>query len=336
MRTTRSTRLAAGALATAALATGLAFAAGQASATVPADGWDGLAFYSDRDGLGEIWRVDADFANPVNLTNDPGGAGSPAYSPDGSRIAFVSSRDGNQEIYVMNADGTGQTRLTNDAGIDNYPSWTPDGAGILFSSDRSGNDDIYRMNADGTGVTPLTNDAADEIAPAMSPDGSQILFSSDETGSMDLFLMAADGTGRINLTVGEPGSELYPDWHPTIPGRFVFQYAAPASDPEIYQGDTAGGPLVNLTDNDTFDSLPAYSPDGALIAYEGVAIGVGEVLVMNADGTGEINASNGTAYDGHPTWDPTFFAPTPPPPAPAPTPPAPPAVAVPAVPIITG
>ena len=80
---------------------------------------------SERDGYGEIYVMNADGTGQTRLTNNPEGASSPDWSPDGSKIAFVRRREGNLEIYVMNADGTGQTNLTNNSGNDSSPAWSP-------------------------------------------------------------------------------------------------------------------------------------------------------------------------------------------------------------------
>ncbi len=52
--------------------------------------------------LYDVWVMDADGMNPVNLTNSASDDGLPAWSPDGSEIVFVSYRDGNAELYTMN------------------------------------------------------------------------------------------------------------------------------------------------------------------------------------------------------------------------------------------
>ncbi len=58
----------------------------------------------------DVFLVDADGANMVNLTGPNGGAGvedaDPSFSPDGSRITFMSERDGGPEIWVMDIDGS--------------------------------------------------------------------------------------------------------------------------------------------------------------------------------------------------------------------------------------
>src|SRR5437667_12516153 len=84
----------------------------------------------------DIFSIEPNGTNRVQLTSDPAADFDPAFSPDGSKIAFVSKRDGNYEIYVMEADGTNPRRLTNDPGFDTNPAWSPDGSQIAFNSNR--------------------------------------------------------------------------------------------------------------------------------------------------------------------------------------------------------
>ena len=82
-----------------------------------------IAFCSKKSGNWEIYVIDADGSNQVNLTNNPAHDMVPTWSPDGERIAFDSNRDGNDEIYVMNADGSNQINLTNNPASDRDPDW---------------------------------------------------------------------------------------------------------------------------------------------------------------------------------------------------------------------
>ena len=134
------------------------------------------SFKATRTGNYDLFVMDADGANPINLTNEPSFDYYAAWSPDGTKIAFSSDRDGNIEIYVMNADGSNPIRLTTDPADDLVPRWSPDGTKFAFYSNRDGNYEIYVMDADGSNQTRLTNTPADEFDPAWSPDGGQIVF----------------------------------------------------------------------------------------------------------------------------------------------------------------
>src|SRR3990172_5326785 len=133
-----------------------------------------IAFLSLRTGNEEIWVMNGDGTNPVQLTNNPGNDIFPAWSPDGRKIAFASQvvpgDRTSTEIFVMKADGTRQTRLTFNAVNDVQPTWSPDGKKIAFRrTDPGPNFEIYVMNTDGTGERNLTNNPAFDFGPDWSP-----------------------------------------------------------------------------------------------------------------------------------------------------------------------
>ena len=152
---------------------------------------------SDRDGSPDVFVMNADGSEQVNLTAHDSSNIDPSFSSDGSRIAFDSDRDGNLEIYVMDADGSNQTRLTETEAVDSHPFFSPVADRIAFYSNRdnpeSENMDIYVMDADGGNVTRLTDDAADDRYPSWSPDGRRLTFSSDRDGNPEIYVMDADG-----------------------------------------------------------------------------------------------------------------------------------------------
>ena len=132
-----------------------------------------IAFVSSRDGTDEIYVMDADGRNPVNLTNRPGWDSAADWSPDGEKIVFFSHRGGQSDIYVMDADGANVVNLTNHPAEDRVPAWSPNGQWIAFQSSRDGNWEIYVMDADGKNQTRVTNHPDTDGSPGwVIPDRS--------------------------------------------------------------------------------------------------------------------------------------------------------------------
>jgi Tol biopolymer transport system component len=223
--------------------------------------------------------------------------GSPAWSPDSSRIAFYSERDGNAEIYVMQADGSRQTRLTHHPADEGYPSWSPDGRTISFDSDRDGDFEIYAMDADGSNVRRLTRHPARDVSASWSPDGTRIAFMSDRNGDFDVYVMQADGSKPTRVTT--QGTNWFPLWSPDG-GRLAIHV-----ERDVHTLRADGSDLKRLTTDPDNGMYPSWSPDGRRIAFMSWRRGASEVFVMNADGSNQqplIWFDEGDAID--PRWSP--------------------------------
>jgi len=114
--------------------------------------------------------MDADGANPVQLTDDREFEWQPMWSPDGSRILYSSARRGARDIYMMRADGSWQTRLTSTPESYEWePVWSPNGKSMAFSWNGKENYDIYLSDLAGTTVIQLTKDDGDDRHPSWRP-----------------------------------------------------------------------------------------------------------------------------------------------------------------------
>jgi hypothetical protein len=71
-----------------------------------------IAFWSDRDGTGELYLMNTDGSSVSHMTNGPGFDFEPAFSPMSREVVFSSQRDGkNFQIYIVNVDSKVVRRL---------------------------------------------------------------------------------------------------------------------------------------------------------------------------------------------------------------------------------
>lgn len=168
----------------------------------------------------DIWVMDADGSDPVNLTDDATSQHWPAWSPPGTtgpaEIAFVQDSlvDGYQtsRIAVMSATGTERRALTAFAmSVVTRPRWAPDGATLLFARTGDGLSAVMRLVTVATGVErgllaePLQS--AGETHPTFSPNGRYVVFSSahEDVGGViaaQIYTVRADGSDVRRRSTG--------------------------------------------------------------------------------------------------------------------------------------
>jgi hypothetical protein len=172
-----------------------------------------LVLVSNFDGDEELWLVNRDGTNVVQLTINEAVDRQPTWSPDGSTIVYASdqaSAAGSNlfELYAvspLDEDGSTIRQLTDADGSSYSPSWSPDGRLIVFASNRTGDGDIYLIDADGTNARLMTSgdDGAEDRIPVFTPDGENIIFASnrdDADGRSQLYLTDLTGTRVERLT----------------------------------------------------------------------------------------------------------------------------------------
>ena len=228
-----------------------------------------ILFQSNFAGRWQLFVMDEDGSDIVQVTSDSSNNNFPDWSPDNAKIAFVSDRSGNEEIFIVDTDGKNVRQLTFEKGRDIHPYWTPDGAGILFNSTRDDTTafEVYRMNTEGGSVQRLTKSSDDETCARLSPAMDRMVYlKNNRFGLDDLFLMDLKDSSERNLT-NTPTTDGWPCWMPG--GKQVVFSAIEANSYKLFLYDIEKKSLIKLTNPPAqFDDGRAnVSSDGKKIVF---------------------------------------------------------------------
>lgn len=168
-----------------------------------ADG-ERIAFSSDRTGIHQIFIMNADGSNVVQLTSDYEN-GYPVWLPDGEQIAFRTTDQRGLWWWRIIHIETREVTVFSKPSYDFFfqtPAWSPDGGRIAYMSlveqeeRNDGSSQIHVKNIDGSNDIALTHDIWANVNPIWSPDGEKIAFLSERDGKyymFALYVMSADG-----------------------------------------------------------------------------------------------------------------------------------------------
>lgn len=269
-----------------------------------------VSFTSDRTGNLDIYIIDTNGENLINLTNHPADDYSPSWSPDGRSMAYVSERDGNPEIYVMDLNTKEQRRLTEHKATDIDPAWSPHGRAIAFASnqarDHAADTDIYTMDANGKKVKRLTNKGGNNSTPTWSPDGEWIAFRSTQDGIGGVHVMTAEGEKQRALT---QVSATNPTWAPN--GKQICvssENLGGVATLTLFIVDINGKNVQKLTDGTHVSDEPNWSLDGTSIVHVSERDGSKALYIIKAAGGEPRQLTEHLRQDFSPVWVPTAFA----------------------------
>jgi len=269
-----------------------------------------ISFMSDRDVNYEIYVMELDGSNLVNITNNEAEDGLPAWSSKKEAIAFLSTRGVSfASIYRMDVKGEEVTLLVSEMPIIAIsPEWSPNGEWLAFDIGQSGQSDVFLVSYDGGDVRNLTDHPSANRFADWSPDSEKVIFTSNRadltTNYPVIFELTLETGEIIPLTESDTASALAV-WSPD--GTKIALASDREGDVEIYVMDSDGSNLIRLTESVGFDGFPQWSPDGTKIAFITFRDENPEIYVMDRDGSNQINLTNHPAQDasgGGFSWSP--------------------------------
>ena len=178
---------------------------------------------------------------------------------------------------------------------------------LAMGANINGNFDIYTVLPNGQALQRLTSDPLFDACPAWSADGKRIAWCHGvqaQTGNIDVWTMKADGTEKFQVTdLG--GRSFFPDFSPDGSKILFNSRPAGATNFDLFTINPDGTGMVQLTSGPANEVNPAWSPDGAHIVFTSDVTGVGQVYVMDADGSDQVQLTFDDAWkDQVPDWSP--------------------------------
>ncbi|MEE8586479.1 MAG: peptidase S41, partial [Acidobacteriota bacterium] len=229
-----------------------------------------------------------------------------SYSPDGARMAYTplserfrqwkNYRGGTtSRIWLYNFRDHAVVQIPQPEGRcnDTDPMW-PDRKTVYFLSDRNGEFNLFSYHAQSKRVSQLTTHEDFPILSASAGDGKIIY---EQAGLLHLFDPKKGKAKQLQVTVASEVRETRPRYlsgakyirHAGISPsgvRAVFEFRG-----EIITFPAEKGDPRNLTETPgTHERSPAWSPDGAKVAYFSDQSGEYQLHVKSQDGRGEPKA----------------------------------------------
>ena len=271
---------------------------------------------NDWDDDGGIWDGSSNVSQ-VTFASE-GACSDPDINRDSTWMVFASTQHSTtSDIYLKPVIGRTLTQLTTDPGEDIMPAFHPSGRKIAFASNRAGNWDIYVMSIEGGQPMKVTESMDHELHPSWAPDGSRLVYCKlgSKSGRWEMWVVDTENPGvRRFLDYG-----LFPQWCPDVArSKILFQRARQRGSRyfSVWTVDFINGEAVHPTEIVSAGNAavinPSWSPDGSRIVFVTVvepdtdidtdSIEQSDVWIINLDGSGRTNLTNGRYANYQPVW----------------------------------
>ncbi|MDT8323584.1 MAG: S41 family peptidase [Bacteroidota bacterium] len=267
--------------------------------------------------MGRFYTVPVDGGLETPLVIPEGGTG--CFAPDGRRMVYTPisrewrtwkrTRGGRaQDIWMFDLEAVTAERLTDHVMTDNQPMWI--GNTVYFTSDRGFTLNIYALDLESRNIRQVTaHSDYDVLWP--SAGGENIVYQSG--GWLWLLDTRSGETRKLDITVAVDGRQSLPVFK-NVSANISSSAISPSGKRALFdaRGDlftvpARYGAIRNLTRTQGVrEHSPAWSPDGASVAYVSDATGEYELWLRAADGSGEARqlTTGSATWIFPPLWSP--------------------------------
>lgn len=252
-----------------------------------------IVFSALKDGNWDLWMMNSDGTNPVQLTKTPIDERSPCVSHNGNRILYSTSEG---SLRLMDMNNHSDKKLLVADGVYGNPVWLDNTkilyVGYIFKADKyEVKDDssliIFDLEMEPSKSNPyvLIDQTGMQDWPSISPQGELIYSSSvqgphqkitQEIWKYDLRTQNGEQITLLNA------NSIRPRWSPDGQ-EFVFA-SNKTGNFEIWKYNLNARKAMMLTNTDCTNKDPCWSPDGKEIVFISNRRGHNEIWRMSSGG----------------------------------------------------
>jgi len=158
------------------------------------------------------------------------------------------------------------------------------------------------MDQDGANQRTLTDGRSIVMTPRFSPNRQEITYMSYEGSQPQVYLLQIE-TGQRELVGNFPGMTFAPRFSPDGQ-KVIMSLMREDGNSNIYTMDLRSRNTTRLTNSNSIDTSPSYSPDDSRIVFTSDRGGRPHIYTMGADGSNPQRISFGDGTYSTPVWSP--------------------------------
>lgn len=248
-----------------------------------------IAFVANKEDSWDLFVMQSDGTDVVQLTHTPVDESSPSWDPSGQRIVYATS-DGKLQIIDLSTKEVNSLPLAIFQGKYVQPDISPNGdkiAYVYFRSRKIDDTDLAIFDLTKGSLKILLVQRSSQFFPCWSPTGETIVYVNTlcglECGQIVQELWLAEASGRIARQIAMTNSLcMQPAWSPD--GKKIAFSTDKSGNHDIWILQVDSGVLEQVTTHPASDTDPSWSSDGERIAFTSTRSGMMEIWVMDKNG----------------------------------------------------